>query len=54
MSRGVIRGEIFCTSKDYQRFLAWLEMSSEKFQLEIFVFVSMGNHYQVFLRTKVL
>ena len=46
------RGEIFCTSEDYQRFLACLEMASEKFQLEIFAFVLMGNHYHVFLRTK--
>ncbi len=35
-----------------EKYFACLERASVKFQLEIFAFVFMGNHYQVFLRTK--
>ena len=52
MSRGVAQGEVFYAEEDYHRFLEYLEKASEKFQLEIFAFVLMGNHYHLFLRTK--
>ncbi|NUO10520.1 MAG: transposase, partial [Candidatus Brocadia sp.] len=52
MSRGVAQGEIFYADEDYRKFLEYLEKTSEKFQLEIFAFVLMGNHYHLFLRTK--
>lgn len=52
MSRGVIQGAIFLGNEDYQRFLDCLERASEKFRLEIFAFVLMGNHYHLLLRTK--
>ena len=52
MSRGVAQGEIFYADEDYRKFLEYLEKTSEKFQLEIFAFVLMGNHYHLFLRTR--
>ena len=52
MSRGVAQGEVFYAEEDYHKFLEYLEKTSEKFQLEIFAFVLMGNHYHLFLRTK--
>ncbi|MEW6609621.1 MAG: transposase [bacterium] len=51
MSRGIERGTIFLTEEDYLRFLECLERAVEKFQLEIFAFVLMGNHYHLLLRT---
>ena len=52
MSRGVAQGEVFCADEDYHKFLEYLEKTSERFQLEMFAFVLMGNHYHLFLRTK--
>ena len=52
MSRGVAQGKIFLIDEDYHRFLECLERISEKFRLEIFAFVLMGNHYHLLLRTK--
>ena len=52
MSRGVDQGEIFLNSDDYTRFLSYLEKSVEKFNIEIFAFVLMTNHYHLLLRTK--
>ncbi|MCF6148161.1 MAG: hypothetical protein E3K37_05835 [Candidatus Kuenenia sp.] len=52
MSRGVAQGEVFYGNEDYHKFLEYLKKTSEKFQLEIFAFVLMGNHYHLFLRTR--
>ena len=52
MSRGVAQGEVFSADEDYDKFLEYLERTSEKFQLEIFAFVLMGNHFHLFLRTR--
>jgi len=52
ISRGIERGIIFLTDKDYLRFLEYLERAVEKFNLDIFAFVLMGNHYHLLLRTK--
>ncbi|MGR3318614.1 MAG: transposase [Candidatus Anammoxibacter sp.] len=51
MSRGVGRGKIFLNSNDYIRFLSYLEKAVEKFNIEIFAFVLMTNHYHLLLRT---
>ena len=51
MARGVAQGMIFLTDDDYHRFLECIERAVEKFHLEIFAFVLMGNHYHLFLRT---
>ncbi|MFH1961294.1 MAG: transposase [bacterium] len=52
MSRGVAQGEIYSIDEDYHRFLEYLEKVVEKFGIEIFAFVLMGNHYHLLLRTK--
>jgi REP element-mobilizing transposase RayT len=51
MSRGVGRGKIFLTNDDYSRLLEYIENAREKFNLDIFAFVLMSNHYHMFLRT---
>ncbi|MDR4498848.1 MAG: transposase [Candidatus Scalindua sp.] len=51
MSRGVGRGEIFLTNDDYSRFLEYMASAREKFNLDIFAFVLMANHYHILLRT---
>ena len=51
MSRGVGRGKIFLDNDDYSRFLEYVEKAREKFNLDIFAFILMGNHYHLFLRT---
>ena len=50
MSRGVGRGKIFLDEKDYAQFLEYIEKAAEKFNLEIFSFVLMSNHYHLLLR----
>jgi REP element-mobilizing transposase RayT len=51
MSRGVGRGKIFLTDDDYSKFLEYVERAKEKYDLDIFAFVLMSNHYHIFLRT---
>jgi len=51
MSRGVGRGNIFLANDDYSRFLEYVERAREKFNLDIFAFVLMSNHYHILLRT---
>ena len=51
MSRGIERGTIFLTDDDCLRFLECMERAVEKFKLDIFAFVLMGNHYHLLLRT---
>ena len=51
MSRGVNRGKIFTTQKDYLHFIGCLKRATEKFDLNIFAFVLMGNHYHLLLST---
>ncbi|MCP4253031.1 MAG: hypothetical protein GY775_06415, partial [Candidatus Scalindua sp.] len=51
MSRGVGRGKIFLANDDYSRFLKYVASAKEKFNLDIFAFILMGNHYHILLRT---
>jgi REP element-mobilizing transposase RayT len=51
MSRGVGRGKIFLTNDDCSRFLEYVAIAREKFNLDIFAFILMGNHYHILLRT---
>lgn len=51
MSQGIEGRKIFLTNDDYLRFLGCIERAVEKFQLEIFAFVLMGNHYHLLIRT---
>jgi len=39
------------TNDDYSRFLDYVASAREKFNLDIFAFVLMGNHYHILLRT---
>ncbi len=48
MSRGVGKGEIFLNGDDYIRFLSYLEKAVEKFNIEIFAFELMTNHYCIY------
>jgi len=50
-SRGNNRQDIFLTDEDRQDFLELLGQTSERFNLEIFAFCLMTNHYHLFLRT---
>ena len=52
MSRGVAPGDVFYADEDYHKLLEYLEKTSEKFQLEIFAFVLMGNHLKTQRRLK--
>ncbi len=45
MSRGVGRGKIFLANDDYSRFLKYVASAKEKFNLDIFAFILMGNHF---------
>jgi REP element-mobilizing transposase RayT len=45
MSRGVGRGNIYLANDDYSRFLDYVASAREKFNLDIFAFVLMSNHY---------
>ena len=51
MSRGVGRGKIFLINDDYSRFLEYVASARERFNLDIFAFVLMDNHYHILLRT---
>ena len=51
MSRGVNRAKIFIAKDDYLRFIEYLEQATKKFNLNIFAFVLMGNHYHLLFST---
>jgi len=50
MSRGVGRRRIFPSDEDYAKFLELAEKAVEKFELDVFAFVLMTNHYHLLLR----
>ena len=51
LSRGNERGDIFFNDGDRKRFLATLGEAAERFKLDVFAYVLMGNHYHLLLRT---
>lgn len=51
LSRGNERRDIFSDDDDYQAFLDVLKKMSERFEVDIFAYVLMGNHYHLLLRT---
>jgi REP element-mobilizing transposase RayT len=51
MARGNNRADIFLDDADRRLFLDLLKRSVERFELELFCFCLMGNHYHLFLRT---
>ena len=49
ISRGNGGQDIFLTDDDREMFLGLLEILSERFTIEIYAYVLMGNHYHVLL-----
>ncbi|MGR3218957.1 MAG: hypothetical protein ACUZ8H_03945 [Candidatus Anammoxibacter sp.] len=50
MSCEVGGDKIFIANDDYSRFLSYLEKAVAKFEIDIFGFVLMSNHYHLLLR----
>ena len=51
LSRGNQNQDIFLIDEDRRSFLRTLGQMSERFDVDIFVYVLMGNHYHLLLRT---
>ncbi len=51
ISRGNERRDIFLGDDDYQSFLGVLEEMSSRFEVDIFAYVLMSNHYHLLIRT---
>jgi REP element-mobilizing transposase RayT len=51
LSRGNGRRDIFLSNKDRHHFLSILEELSERFDIEVFAYVLIGNHYHILLKT---
>ena len=51
LSRGNDRQPIFRSTENQQTFLNLLGDFSDRFQIEVFAYVLMGNHYHLLLRT---
>ena len=51
LSRGNDRCDIFLGDDDYEVFLSVLEEMSERFEVDIFAYVLMSNHYHLLIRT---
>lgn len=51
LSRGNQNQDIFLIDQDRRSFLRTLGQMSERFDIDIFVYVLMGNHYHLLLRT---
>jgi putative transposase len=51
LSRGNERRDIFLEGNDYQTFLSVLEEMSDRFDVDIFAYVLMSNHYHLLIRT---
>ena len=51
LSRGNERRNIFLGDDDYKVFLSVLEEMSERFEVDIFAYVLMNNHYHLLIRT---
>ena len=51
ISRGNGRQDIFFTDKDRCLFLDLIEALYERFNIEVYAYVLMGNHYHLLLKT---
>jgi len=51
MNRGLSRRNIFLEAKDYERFLELLGETSRQWQVEIFSYCLLDNHYHILLQT---
>jgi len=52
LNRGVEQRRIFDDSHDYRKFIELLGLMSERYEIEIWSFVLMGNHFHLLLRPK--
>ncbi|MGB9499489.1 MAG: transposase [Dissulfuribacterales bacterium] len=52
LSRGNERQEIFRLDDDREMFLELIGDFSSRFQIDVFAYVLMGNHYHLLLRTR--
>jgi len=52
LSRGNQRGDIFLNEKDRSSFLDTVGEMSERFDIDIFAYVLMDNHYHLLVRTR--
>ena len=52
LSRGNEQRSIFLDNKDRAVFLDFVGVASERFEVEIFAFILMTNHYHLLMRTK--
>ena len=52
LSRGNERRDIFLDDDDRRMFLTGLAETGERFALDVFAYVFMGNHYHSLLRTR--
>jgi REP element-mobilizing transposase RayT len=51
MSRGTEKKDIFVSPGDSKRFIELLEQMSERFAVDIYAYVLMGNHYHLLMET---
>ena len=51
LSRGNGRQDIFLSDKDRHLFLELVQEFSERFQIEVYAYVMMGNHYHLLFKT---
>jgi len=51
LSRGNGRQDIFLTNNDRRLFLTLIQEFSERFNIEVYAYVLMGNHYHLLLKT---
>jgi REP element-mobilizing transposase RayT len=51
LSRGNDRQDIYLNDDDYKTFLSVLEEMSSRFEVDIFAYVLMSNHYHLLIRT---
>jgi len=52
LNRGNARHAIFADDADREAFLARLGRCAERFEIDVFAYVLMGNHYHLLLRTR--
>lgn len=52
MSRGNARQDIYRSDDDRKLFLSLLEDLSERYEIEVYAYVLMNNHYHLLLKTK--
>ena len=52
LSRGNNKSSIFREEEDYRDFLNLLDQMNDRFCIDIYAYVLMGNHYHLLLQTR--